>query len=160
MQMISGTKFTHCLDLITKKNLFLSKLVIRLGFLWNMFMIVQTSSLPSLFGSQFLTSYWHSVVWRILRQGWVRSVDGAHRRVATARADLKVSEELAFMPTVLIFILFQAIRSIVRGRSTFFLYCSVLQLGMAIFFARLFVDRVLDDVVWVVKRSNSWVARC
>ena len=53
--------------------------------------------------------------------GWVRGVGAPHRRLATARADLKASRELAW--TMLVFSLFHAI--MVRGGKDC-LYCSVL----------------------------------
>ena len=88
---------------------------------WCAFMkIFKSSSLQSSF-----TSHEHSVVWRRLRLGWVRSVGGTHRRLATARADMKAAGELAW--TMLLLSLFQAI--IVGGKKDC-LYCSVLQLGI------------------------------
>ena len=45
-----------------------------------------------------------SVVWRRLRRGWVRGVGAPHRRLATARADLKASRELAWTMLVLWFV--------------------------------------------------------
>ena len=84
-----------------------------------------------------LTSHEHSVVWHRLRRGWMCSVDGTHRRLATARTDLKASGELAW--TMLPLTLFRAI--IVRGKKDC-LYCSVLQLGIVRQWSR------LRDCLW------------
>ena len=63
-----------------------------------------------------------SVVWRRLRQDWVRVVGAPHRRLATARADLKASRELAW--TMLVFSLFHAI--MVRGKKRLFVLFGVI----------------------------------
>ena len=62
-----------------------------------------------------------SVVLRRLRRGLVRGAGAPHRRLATTRANLKASRELAW--TMLVLSLFQAI--MVRGKKDC-LYCSVL----------------------------------
>ena len=105
-----------------------------------------TSSLQSS-----LTSHEHSVVWRRLWQGWVRSGGGAHRYLATARANLKASGELAW--TVLLLSLFQAI--IVHGKKDFILFnVTAWDWKAAVVVAGLFIDQVLDNVVRAVGRTD------
>ena len=76
-----------------------------------------------------------------------------HRRLATARADLKASRELAW--TMLVLSLFQAI--MVRGEKRLFVLFGVKAWNFkaAVMVSGLVVDWILDDVVWAVWSTDD-----
>ena len=75
----------------------------------------------------------------------MRGVGAPHRRLATARADLKASRELAW--TMLVFSLFQAI--MVRGEKRLFVLFGVIawDFKSAVMVSGLVMDWILDNVV-------------
>ena len=120
------------------------------GWLFFYFIFLFASSLQSL--QNVLRRMVISVVWRRLRRGWVRGVRAPHQRLATARADLKTSVELAW--TMLVLSLFQAI--MVRGKKRLFvLFCVVAwDFKTAVMVSGLVMDWILDNVVWAVWRTD------
>ena len=83
----------------------------------------------------------------------MRGAGAPHRRLATARADLKASKELAW--TMLVLSLFQAI--MVRGKKRLFVLFGVIAWNFkaAVMVSGLVVDWILDDVVWAVWSTDD-----